>query len=108
MTSASQLPLSFAPAAPPPRNGAQRRDDVLRRLEPVNRQWLILMRGEAIRIARESGQVSADDLRSFADELKRSRGLVPRHFNTWGAIFTGPQWESVGHVPSVKPTTTRR
>lgn len=101
------MQLSFLEAPlPAPSSGPARRDAALTRQEAVNRQWLVAMRAEAVRLARDpwpAAGITADDLRDFADRLRRERGLVPRSPNAAGAIFRGPQWEHVGWIKSRKP-----
>lgn len=104
----AQLAL-FAAAAPTrERTGQEIRDAVLARLAANAVEWLALMRAEAERLGelhgpRQPGGVTADDLRPYAERLRRERGLVPRSPNAAGAIFRGPQWEHVGWIKSTKP-----
>jgi len=55
--------------------------------------WVQYARDCAIRIAREWGSVTTDDLRRM--DLPE-----PPHPNCWGAIFRGRMWEIVDRVPS--------
>lgn len=45
--------------------------------------FVVQMRNIAVRIAKEKGNVSSDDLRAEAVKL----GIAPHHPNVWGSIF---------------------
>ncbi len=65
-------------------------------VEEHGESFVEVMRREAIRIAQEKGAVTCDDLRGYA----AARGFYPRHQNTWGSIFRGPEWKSAGFIQS--------
>jgi len=75
------------------------RDRGVARVETNSAKWIGLMRDHANWIARKEGQVSADELRWYADELERT-GLAPSHPNAWGAIFRTRNWVECGWVKS--------
>jgi hypothetical protein len=53
------------------------------------------MRNIAVRIAKERGNVTSDDLRAEAVKL----GIAPHHPNVWGVIFNG-DFEMIGRKKS--------
>ncbi len=57
--------------------------------------FVIQMRHVAIRIAKERGSVTSDDLRAEAVKL----GITPHHPNVWGSIFNG-EFEMTGRKKS--------
>ena len=63
--------------------------------------WLDLMRAEARRYAEAHGEVCADDLREYDCRLD-TLGIKPRHFNAWGSLFRGDEWEFVRFTTSAR------
>lgn len=59
------------------------RDGVLRHMQARHATWLDAARMTARRIARQKGNVTADDVR----EILYPAGLYPKHYNAWGAVF---------------------
>jgi hypothetical protein len=57
--------------------------------------FVIQMRYVAVRIAKERGNVSSDDLRAEAVKM----GIAPHHPNVWGSIFNG-DFEMTGRKKS--------
>lgn len=73
----------------------------------VNRQFFKRPPGvQAIpyEIALESGFVSVDNLRAYADKL----GWVPVHPNSWGCVFRGHHWRCIGRQQSALPSNHGR
>ena len=54
------------------------------------------VREQAAAICRERGQVTADELRAWADD----NGLTPHHPNAWGAVFAGKRFTCIGTIQS--------
>lgn len=81
----------------------RRKEEALDTNEASSGAWLELIRGEAVRIAglRISREINADDLRKFDGKLDTC-GIRPRHFNCWGSIFRGPEWEFVRYTKSAR------
>jgi hypothetical protein len=61
--------------------------------------FVSVMRRVARKISEESGFVSTDNLRVYADQL----GIVPHHSNAWGAVFMGKHWKVVSRKQSQYP-----
>ncbi len=78
----------------------QARDDALDRVEANHADWLGQARAEARRIARLHGTVTADAVRAVME----AKGLRPRHYNAWGAVFRRSEFEWTGkwHRSSVR------
>ena len=64
--------------------------------------WIAKARDMAIWIAKESGQVSINDVRQFID--------LPDDFhpNTWGAVLRGDAFEPVGFCQATHPSAHAR
>ena len=73
-------------------------------IEATDAGFVDTMRRAAIAISERNGLVSTDDLRLWAV----SNGFYPKHHNSWGAIFRGPQWREVGRKKSVIPGNHHR
>ena len=84
--------------------GDQRRQDGLDRIETHHATWLDRIRAVARRIVAQRGNVSADDLRAWADR----NGCQPGHPNAWGAVFRGREWVPVGYVRNGQPSAHAR
>lgn len=84
--------------------GRALKEDGLDRVLSNNKAFLELMRVEAMRLSRQRGWVSSDDLRVYASQLN----LEPTHPNCWGAVFRGPQWRVVGRRKSAVPESHAR
>lgn len=69
-----------------------------------NEEWLRAVRAVAHAIAVVNGCVSADDLRTWADE----NDMHPVHPNAWGAIFREPRWRPVAYKVSTYPSNHAR
>ncbi len=59
------------------------RDEGIARVASNSASWVEIARAEARSIARERGEVTADDVR----RVLYPQGLRPRHYNAWGAVF---------------------
>lgn len=85
------LPLFDAAA------GAALRDRGLALVEISNAEFVSRMREEAVRIARDRGEVHVDDLRFVASKL----GIAPASSQAWGAIFSERnRWVITGYRAS--------
>ena len=73
------------------------RDLGIARVADNNQVFLETMRGAARMICRNKGQVTADDVREWADRA----GIEPTNKNAWGAVFKSAEFVMVGY-------TTRR
>lgn len=73
-------------------------------IEESGRDFLALMRAEAIRISESRGWVTSDDLRVYASQ----NNLEPTHRNVWGAIFHGTKWKVIGRRKSAVPDNHSR
>ena len=64
--------------------------------------WIAKARDMAIWIAKESGQVSINDVRQFID--------LPDDFhpNTWGAVLRGDAFQPVGFCQATHPSAHAR
>lgn len=85
-------------------DGAWRKKHGLDRVEEKAEDWITWIRRKAHMWAQIHGEVSADNLRHFADSYDRH----PHHPNAWGAIFRGRQWEVVGYRKSTYRTNNAR
>lgn len=76
--------------------GRAARDQALDGFE--DRALLATLRLEAERVARERGQVSANEIRHLlpADLSRRGRNIM-------GAVFRGRQWQRAGWTQSTEP-----
>jgi hypothetical protein len=74
----------------------QERDDGVDCVTHHCQGFVATVRQRAIEIARERGQVTADDLRAWAND----NGLVPHHPNAWGAVFSGKMFTCIGTIQS--------
>lgn len=77
-------------------NGQAKKREGLDRIEETASDWLCWVRKEAMKISRERGEVSADDLRRICDRENKQ----PHHQNAWGAVFRGTDWEMIGRKTS--------
>lgn len=84
-------------------SGATRKAAGQARMEQID-PFVLRMREVAKAISLESGFVSADNLRVYADKL----GWAPIHNASWGAIFRGPQWREIGRQKSAVPSNHNR
>ncbi|MDH5669815.1 MAG: hypothetical protein OEY86_17590 [Nitrospira sp.] len=87
-----------------PQLGATLKEDGLDAIEQTDREFIERMRAVAIKISKESGWVTTDNLRVIASEL----GLAPRHQNTWGSIMRGARWKVIGRQRSAIPSNHSR
>jgi hypothetical protein len=69
-----------------------------------NEAFLRIMRAEALRVSKERGQVTSDDLRLYSSV----HAIYPKHQNAWGAIFCGKGWKTIGRVKSIYATNHAR
>jgi len=70
-------------------------------VETSNPTFIETMRAQARRIARERGEVCADDLREWLETEGKRRGVpVPTSMNAMGAIFRGKEWVFVRFTKS--------
>lgn len=76
--------------------GRRRRDNGIRRVSEHNRWFLEKMRKAAIKLSLLNGEVTIDDLRTYAFSF----GLEPDHPNAWGGVLKGKHWHCVGFQPS--------
>ena len=79
--------------------GSSLKVEGLAEIEQTDQPFVDRMRVEAIKISQQSGFVTSDNLRVFAASL----GLVPKHQNSWGAVFKGAKWKVVGRQKSAVP-----
>jgi len=70
----------------------RQRDEGLKRVAWSNAEWIATARITAERIARERGEVTADDVRA---ELY-PRGIKPEHSNAFGVVFRGKKFRHSG------------
>lgn len=75
------------------------RDRGIEQVSLNNASFLETMRGVARMICREKGEVTADDLREWAD----ANHVEPSHPNCWGAVFHKSQFEFVRFTRSRLP-----
>lgn len=73
--------------------GERLKAEGIARVAGVNKRWLSAMRDEARRLCALQGDVTADDLRDFADNVCV---YAPTHRNAWGAIFREAGWRAQG------------
>lgn len=66
--------------------------------------WVGRMRRYAIGVARMVGEVTADDLRTYAVRCDDE----PHHPNAWGAVFKGKGWKLSGYRKSKHVTNNAR
>lgn len=85
--------------------GEQRRDAGIEKVSANNSEFLNTMRHVARRISQWRGQVSADDLRVWADE---KGGMQPSHPNAWGGVFKQAGWVCTGRRKSAWPSNHGR
>lgn len=72
-------------------------------VEINNLSFVETMRGVARIIARERGEVCADDLREWLSRYGNERGVpVPTSMNAMGAIFRTPEWAFVRYTKSAQ------
>lgn len=64
--------------------------------------WIAKARDMAIWIAKESGQVSINDVRHLIDLP------VDYHPSTWGAVFKSKDFEAVGYCQAIHPSAHAR
>jgi len=85
----------------PARSGRELRDKAVAAAvtKDANRAFVDAMRAVAYRIAREKGEVSANDLRDHAER----HGITPPHPNLWGAVFLCNGFEFVRFTESSVP-----
>ena len=65
-------------------------------IEVSNAAWLKKMREYAVSFSRNHGEVSADDVREYAERVN----WKPHHSNAYGGIFRGDGWEAISYIPS--------
>ena len=85
-------------------SGDERKQHGLDAIEQTDKPWILSMRESAIKISLLKGMVSTDDLRPIAEQS----GAHPKHVNSWGAIFRGALWMTVGRKKSTWPSTNGR
>ena len=85
-------------------DGMARQEAGKDRREAAEEDWLTWIRAVARRISLSHGEVCVDALRQEAVRAQRE----PRHPNTWGCVFRGPEWEMVGRVHSAVPSNRGR
>jgi len=61
-----------------------------------NDEFLAIMRAYAIHYSQWQGQVTADDVRAYADRS----GLQPTSPHVWGSVFQGKGWRRIGYHQS--------
>jgi hypothetical protein len=76
--------------------GRSRKERGLDAVAGNNESFVGTLRRAAQAHALRHGSVTADDVRTIAEQL----GLTPTHKNAWGAIFRGRGWERIGERPS--------
>lgn len=74
----------------------QLRDQGIQAVSLRNADFLATMRGVARMICRQKGEVTADDLREWADR----NNVKPSHVNAFGAIFRSKEFVAVGEYIS--------
>lgn len=84
--------------------GRSLKETGLARVLSNNRAFLEIMRMEAMRLSRQRGWVTSDDLRVYASQLN----IEPTHQNAWGAVFRGPRWHAIGRRKSAVPESHAR
>ena len=85
------------------REGVRRRDAGIARASSAHAAWLAEARHVAVQIARISGTVTADDLRSWG--IETPEGASP---NIFGAVFSGDRrFVAVGYMYSARPEAHR-
>ena len=73
-------------------------------IEVSNAAWLKKMREYAVTFSRFTGEVSADDVRRYAEQVH----WKPHHSNAYGGIFRGTGWKAIGYTQSQHPSNHGR
>lgn len=81
-------------------DGDDRKAMGLELVEVANAEFLSIMRAQAREVSLKHGQVTIDEVRTFAD----AQGLVPTSKHVWGAVFNSKGWKCIGYAPSKIPT----
>ena len=72
--------------------GRRLRDAGIARVRDHSPEWILEARRVAVIIARRQGTVNANEVRAVLEPL----GIVPKHHNSWGSLFSGRLWERTG------------
>lgn len=78
--------------------GRRRRDKGIQKVASPHHDWLLASRAIAIRLCRELGLVSSDDLREAGVVLPTGA-----HVNLWGAVFHDSRFVEDGMTQSKRP-----
>ena len=83
-------------------NGQELRDAGINRVSLGREDWIAKARDMAWWIAKQSGQVSINDIRGVID--------LPDdyHPSTWGAVFKSKDFEAVGYCQATHPSAHAR
>lgn len=84
--------------------GAERKEEGQSRVQENAEEWIKRVRQEARRVAIVNGEVSADDLRQWAD----AKDDHPHHQNAWGSVFRGDEWTYISRKKSTYVTNNAR
>lgn len=76
----------------------RRKRDGMARAASGHEEWLAYARRVAVRLAREQGSVSADDLRAAGVETPEGVS-----FNIWGSVFNDSRFVFAGYCKSKRP-----
>ncbi len=82
--------------------GRNLRDAAILTLEEKRVEWINKAREHAVKIARQYGRVTINDVRQHID--------LPEdyHPNTWGAVLRGKQFKAIGFDQAVHPAAHAR
>lgn len=82
--------------------GRDLRDAGIAQVSIGREEWISKARDLAVWIAKQSGQVTINDVRHLID--------LPDDFhpNTWGAVFRGSEFEAIGYCPATHPSAHAR
>lgn len=82
--------------------GRALRDAGIARVSIGREDWIAKARDMAIWIAKQSGQVTINDVRQLIE--------LPEdfHHNTWGAVLRGDAFEPIGYCQATHPSAHAR
>ena len=83
-------------------NGRNLRDAGIAAVSIGREDWIAKARDMAIWIAKQSGQVTINDVRQLIE--------LPEdfHHNTWGAVLSGDAFEPIGYCQATHPSAHAR
>lgn len=84
------------------KTGKELRDEGISRVSMGREEWISHARDTAVAVAKGSGKVTINDLRTLLD---MPEGFSP---NTWGAILRGDQFQPIGYTQATHPSAHAR